>query len=531
MRKLAVTVALAAMVVSGGADAGGKLHHGRGSIGLSLAGTFATGIFGESAAEIPAYDAKSRRLFVINAGEGKVDVLDMSDPANMVRVTQIAVAGTPNSVAVHKGLVAVAVEAPVKTDPGAVEFYDTDGNLLKRVAAGALPDMVTFTPNGKYVLAANEGEPNDDYSVDPEGSITIINLSRGLHRATAQTADFGAYNAKKDKLLAAGVRIFGPGATVAQDVEPEYIAVAPDSRRAWVSLQENNAFAVVDIRRGKVIDILPLGVKDHSIAGNGLDASDKDDAINIANWPVYGMYQPDSVSAYNVRGRTYIVSANEGDTRDYDAFSEEARVKDLTLDPTAFPDAAALQENENLGRLTVTNTLGDADGDGDFDKLYVFGGRSFSIWSSDGKQVYDSGDAFERIIADAYPDQFNSNEDDNDSFDSRSDNKGPEPEGLAIAELYGRTYVFIGLERMGGVMVYDITDPRRPDFVEYVNNRDFSGDPEAGTAGDLAPEGLIVVPAKDSPTHKPLLVVANEVSGTTSVYTIDLVPQGLSDNH
>jgi Choice-of-anchor I domain len=523
MRKLAVTVALAAMVVSGGAYAGGN-HHGSGTVSLSLTGSFASGTFGESAAEIPAYDAKSKRLFVVNADEDKVDVLDMSDPANMVRVTQIETNGSPNSVAVYRGLVAVAVEAPEKTDTGLIAFYDTDGNLLKEVPAGALPDMVTFTPDGNYVLAANEGEPNDDYTVDPEGSITIINLCRGVRHATAQTADFGAYNAKKDKLLAAGVRIFGPGATVAQDLEPEYIAVSADSRKAWVSLQENNAFAVVDIRRGKVVDILPLGYKDHSLPGNGIDASDKDDAINIANWPVFGMYMPDSIAAYSVRGRTYIVSANEGDSRDYDGFSEEARVKDLTLDPIAFPDADTLQKNGNLGRLTVTTTLGDEDNDGVYDKLYAFGGRSFSIWSSDGKQVFDSGDAFERITAEAYPYQFNSDEDDNDSFDGRSDNKGPEPEGVALAELYGKTYAFIGLERMGGVMVYDITDPYQPDFVQYLNNRDFSGDPEAGTAGDLAPEGLIVISAKDSPTHKPLLVVANEVSGTTSVYTIDFVP-------
>jgi hypothetical protein len=182
-----------------------------------------------------------------------------------------------------------------------------------------------------------------------------------------------------------------------------------------------------------------------------------------------------------------------------------------------------LQEDENLGRLTVTTTLGDTDNDGDYDRLYSFGARSFSIWSSHGRLVYDSGDDFERITAEAFPEEFNSDNDENDSFDKRSDAKGPEPEGLAVAKVYGSTYAFIGLERMGGFMVYDISDPRRPDFVQYVNDRDYGGDAEAGTAGDLGPEGFIVISAKDSPTGKPLLVVANEVSGTTSVYDIAFV--------
>jgi hypothetical protein len=523
MRKIAVSIALAAMVVSGAAVAGGGYHFGRGSISLELTGTFANGAFDESAAEIPAYDPRSKRLFVVNAEAGKVDVLDMSDPANMSLVMQIETNGFPNSVAISRGLVAVAVEAEEKTDPGTVAFYDTDGNLLKEVPAGALPDMVTFTPNGKFALVANEGEPNDDYSVDPEGSVTIVNLSRGLHRATARTADFSFFNGKKDALIKAGVRIFGPGATVAQDMEPEYIAVSPDSRTAWVALQENNAMAEIDIRRGFVRAIRVFGEKNHAVPGKGLDASDRDDEINIANWPVSGLYMPDAIAAYRVRGRVYLVTANEGDARDYDTFAEEERIKDLDLDPTAFPDADTLQEDENIGRLTVTTTLGDTDNDGDYDKLYAFGTRSFSIWSSHGKLVFDSGDELERITAETYPDDFNSNNDENDSFESRSDNKGPEPEGVTIAKLYGRDYAFIGLERIGGIMVYDISNPRRPKFVEYVNNRDFSGDAEEGTAGDLGPEGLIVIDRRDSPTRKPLLVVANEVSGTTSVYTINFV--------
>jgi hypothetical protein len=523
MRKFAIAVTAAVLLSSGAVWASGMFRHGHGhsSISLELAGSFQNGVFGTAAAEISAFDPKSKRLFVVNADEDKVDVVDMSDPANMTRVLQIAPDGSPNSVAIHKGLVAVAVEASVKTDPGAVEFYDIDGTLLKRLTVGALPDMLTFTQDGKAVLVANEGEPNDAYTIDPEGSISIIDLSRGLNRASVKTAGFGDFNGKKDKLIKAGVRIFGPNATVAQDLEPEYIAVDRDSRTAWVSLQEANAFAVVDIRRGKVTDILPLGYKDHSRSRNALDASDREGAINITTWPIFGMYMPDAIAAYEVKGKTYVVSANEGDSRDYDGFAEEARVKDLTLDPAAFPDAATLQLDPNIGRLTVTTANGDENKDGTFEKLFAFGGRSFSIWSESGRLVYDSGDDFERITADALPAEFNSDNEENDTFDNRSDNKGPEPEGLALGEIDDRIYAFIGLERIGGVMVFDITDPRRPRFVEYVNNRDFAGDPEAGTAGDLGPEGLIFISAKDSPTRKPLLVVANEISGTTSVYTIN----------
>ncbi len=495
-------------------------------------GTYETGIFGESAAEIAAYDPASQRLFVVNANVPTVEVLDLSDPSNPTKLFDIdpaAFGAAANSVAIANGLVAVAIEAEEKTDPGSVVFFDTDGNFLNAVTVGALPDMLTFTPDGTKLLVANEGEPNDDYSIDPEGSISIVDLSGGidnLTQANVTTADFTAFNDQIDELRAAGVRIFGPNATVAQDVEPEYIAVSGDSSTAYVALQENNALAVVDIASGTVTDILPLGFKDHSVVP--LDASDRDDAINLATYPnLFGMHMPDAISTYEVGGQTYIVTANEGDARDYGGFAEEARVKDLTLDPVAFPNAAGLQADEALGRLTVTTTLGDTDGDGDYDELYAFGGRSFSIWDTQGNLVYDSGAEFETLIGDRFPDDFNSTNDENDSFDNRSDNKGPEPEGVTIGVLGDRTYAFIGLERMGGIMTYDITNPTEAFFVDYVNNRDFAGDPEAGTAGDLGPEGLIFIAPEDSPNGKPLVVVANEVSGNTTVF--DASALGVSD--
>ncbi len=493
---------------------------------LSPLGTYKTGIYDASAAEIVAYDPATQRLFVVNANTPSVEVLDISNPSRPTKLFDIdpsAYGAAANSVAVANGIVAVAIESAVKTDPGQVVFFDTNGNFLNSVTVGALPDMLTFTPDGRKVLVANEGEPNDDYSVDPEGSVSIIDISGGvanLTQANVTTAGFTAFNDQKDSLMAEGVRIFGPGATVAQDLEPEYIAVDKKSQTAYVALQENNAIGVLNLASGTFVDILPLGYKSHALSG--LDASDRDGGINIATYAnLFGMYQPDAIALYEVAGKTYIVTANEGDARDYETFAEEARVRSLTLDPVAFPNAAEIQANAALGRLTVTKTLGDANGDGLYESLYAFGGRSFSIWDTEGNLVFDSGSQFEEIIAQRFPDFFNFDNAENDSFDNRSDNKGPEPEGVAIGEIKGRTYAFIGLERIGGIMTYDITDPTNPFFVDYANNRIFVGDPLAGTAGDLGPEGVTFIAAKDSPTGQPLLAVGNEVSGSTTLFAID----------
>ena len=200
---------------------------------------------------------------------------------------------------------------------------------------------------------------------------------------------------------------------------------------------------------------------------------------------------------------------------------EGVRISTLTLDPVAFPNAAELKNNANLGRLLVTTERGDTDGDGDYDQLYTFGGRSFSIWNNQGQLVYDSGDDFERITAEQFPEYFNASNS-NNTFDNRSDDKGPEPEGVVTGIINGRTYAFIGLERIGGVMVYDVTDPVSPTFVQYINNRDFTVATDSAAAKDLGPEGLAFISAQDSPNGKPLLVVANEVSGSTTFYQIDL---------
>lgn len=504
-----------------------SLANAQNPIELVHLGTYHSHIFDGGAAEIPAYEPSSHRVYVVNASDARIDVIDINNPSLPVLVDSIDVTSygaSANSIAIHNGILAVAVENANKQANGKVVFFDTAGVYLHDVTVGALPDMVIFSPDGNFVLCANEGEPSDDYLTDPEGTVSIIDISNGVVSATVATAGFTAFNTTPP--ADASIRIYGNNgsATFAEDVEPEYIAISADSKTAFVTLQENNAIAVIDIEAATVTDIYGCGFKDHAVTGNGLDASDRDDTINIVTWPVWGMYQPDAIAAYEVNGTTYLVTANEGDARDYSAYAEEERVKDLTLDTVAFPGYLALMEDEAIGRLTVTTANGDTDNDGEFEELYVLGGRSFSIFDENGNLVFDSGDDFEQIIAQELPDYFSSTNDDNDSFDNRSDNKGPEPEGVALGVINNHTFAFIGLERIGGIMVYEITDPATPVFVQYINNRDFTEDAETPEAGDLGPEGLVFIPAAVSSNGKNMLVTGNEISGTTSVFEINVDP-------
>jgi hypothetical protein len=474
--------------------------------------------------------------------------------------------------------VAIAVQAKNKTDAGLVVFFNAkDLSFMSKVAVGSLPDMLTFSPNGKTVLVANEAEPNDDYSIDPEGSVSIIDI-QDIKQPKASIADFRAWNSQKADLMSKGVRIFGPNATVAQDLEPEYITISGDSKTAWVTLQENNAIARIDIAQQKVTDIYPLGYKDHGVMGNELDVSDRDSKIDIKTWTgLVGMYQPDSIANYQVNGQTYLVTANEGDSREWlkdedayfvgnlaQGYVENIRLKHLfnskgfnaegdypahlqkiangvkgaKLNPVTFAycgatatEAGDCRKDGNLGRLNIAWNMGyqtnadgspklDANGRLTYDKLYAYGARSFSIWNTQGQLVWDSGSEFEKKVAELFPTYFNTDHE-AVSLDDRSDNKGPEPEGITLGTIGAKTFAFIGLERMSGVMVYDITTPMQPKFVEYFTTRNFV-ETDSAKQGDLGPEGLIFIAAKDSPNGKPLLVVGNEVSGSTAIYQVNV---------
>ncbi|MEZ8825086.1 choice-of-anchor I family protein [Vibrio amylolyticus] len=542
--------------------------------GLSLVGTsIADAPFDTSAAEIVSYDTCTDKLYVVNAQGKTIDVLSLDSAGKPQASGQIDLTsaegkagisiGAANSVSAHQGLVAVAIENANKQENGIIALYRSDTlELIATFAAGALPDMVSFSKDGRYIASANEGEPNSDYSVDPEGSVTLVDLYNGPMNASVTQIDFKAFNRGQSRHseLSEDVRISHPKASVAQDLEPEYLTFG-DNGKIYVALQENNALAAIDVASASVDAIYGLGGK--SWEDSQLDASNKDKIVgNLQRYPMLeGLYMPDSIVSYSVDGKTYILTANEGDGREYGfdttqkqcdeldykwdgeedqsaadyasnedfciAYLDEVRGKKLKVDPN-HPLADALKDNNRLARLKVIKPAGTLAAD---EKVQAFGARSFSIWSESGERVYDSGDEFASIVLMKEKDNFNSSNDNNSSADDRSDDKGVEPEAIEVAEINGRQYAFIGLERHGGIMVYDVSVPSQALFITYVNNRHFDepvctqvddGDCDNGTynpkAGDLGPESIKYFTRQGQ--H--FIAVGNEVSGTTSVFRIEL---------
>lgn len=491
-------------------------------IHLQRLGTHATGVFDRSASEIAAFHAPTKRLWVVNGAAG-IDVLDISDPSTPRKVATHAMP-SPTSVAIHGDLVAVALPSGTQA-PGTVRFLDPDGRTIAEVTVGHGPDMCAFTPDGWALVVANEGEPVGD--ADPEGSVSIVDLRGGPAKATVRTADFRAFESERSRLAAEGAHLPVPGASIAQQSEPEYVAISPDGRRALVSLQESNALAHVDLEDARVLSMTGLGLKD--FRRSGLDASDADGGIDIRPWPVFGLRQPDSVVTWESGGTTWAATSDEGEARETKAFDELARVKELTLDASAFPAATAdprtardaIAAPANLGRLQVSRPACDPDGDGVAERLVAFGGRGITIWKVvDGipTVAWDSGNLVERTVAERMPGAHNGDGKKPGSTDARSTSRGPEVEGLALGTVGGRRVLFAGLERAGGVMAWDVTDPDAPALLDYVNPRDPKAPPER--SGDVAPEGLVFIPAAVSPTGRPLVVACNEVSGTTTIWEV-----------
>lgn len=525
----------------------GMDYYAKGNTGLSvnMLGRYTSGAaIDEGGTEIVAYDANTFRAFSVNGAEQAIDILDLSGLKKggkteipllkRVPLTDFGVeASDLTSVAIHPdgSYIVVSVPAPDKTDAGHVVFMSVDGEPLNDVEVGALPDMLTFTPDGKKVLVANEGEPSEDYEVNPEGSVSIIDVASPVQQITQAEVATALF---KDGIIGEGVRKVHPESTYAQDFEPEYITVDKKGDFAYVALQESNAMAKLDLQTGQFVSVQSLGYKDYSVQDNKLDASNKDDAIDIRNWPVLSMYQPDGITSFESGGQTYILSANEGDVQDWEGFSEETRVADQAGDYQLNADLYegynqkqldrlvenGLFEDSQLGRLT-TSTSQPKNEAGKFEAIYGFGGRSFSVWHADSMTLaYDSGDDFERITAKVYPDYFNATNDE-DKFDNRSDDKGPEPESVVTGAVDGKSYAFIGLERQGGIMVYDLSKPAKPKFNSYFSSRVFNGGDVTDESGDVAPEGMTFISADASPTGKEMLLVAHEVSGTIAAYGLE----------
>ncbi|NMM42290.1 choice-of-anchor I family protein [Pseudoalteromonas arctica] len=526
----------------------------------------------EGAAEIVAYQKSKKWIYAINSSGNAAVVniipADTFDTAALVKnnkgivtstnlTTAIALSlnentpGDANSIAIDSNneLLAVAMAAKNIGEMGKIAFYDISGDspeFIKNVTAGFLPDMVTFSHDGAKVVVANEGEPSGDYSIDPEGSISIINVVNGVIEDTATSIGFASYNNQQAELEAKGLVFVNPtgrtingnliNTTVAMDLEPEYVSISKDNKYAYVSIQENNGLAIINLENNS-LELKGLGFKDWS--NLQFDASDKDGGVNFKSYPgLYGMYQPDTIASFSWKEANFIVSANEGDAReyffdasdeadciakgglDYDAkdgclaYIDESRVEDLTL--AANFDYLNNDDND-IGRLKVTTVKGDKNNDGQYESLYAYGARSFTIWDSNGLVVFDSGDQIARVTASVHGNAFNNNEDENKG-DTRSDDKGAEPEALTLGKVGDRLFAFVGLERMGTIIVFDITNPYDVKFQDYFYNRGL--EPSADISGDLAPEGMTFVPAAQSATNEALLIVGNEISGSIAVWEI-----------
>lgn len=537
----------------------------------------------EGAAEIVQFHPTSNTIYAINGAsdEPTIEMIDASsltaealaNPLSSENLTSTAlvmpteqggiILASPTSVAVSGDWMAIAVPAKDKATNGIVLFYNglnsSSPAFVKAVEVGNLPDMVTFTPDASKVLTANEGEPSGDYSIDPEGSISIISIVDGMPSDTSTNISFTDYNGKQADLETQGMHFPNPSGrtingtlistTVAQDLEPEYITTTNDV--AYVTLQENNGLAIINLIDNSV-QVIGLGFKDWSdYQFDGME----DGAVSFGQYDdLYGMYMPDTIASFQWKDAHFLLTANEGDAREYFfdtlngdgeqdedlcsaaggqdfdkddgclSFTEETQARRLNYAPGSNLDNIAGDDPKDfdftaypLGRLTVTKELGDSDNDDEYEALYAYGARSFTIWDSNGLVVFDSGDDFERISASIHGNTFNNNNSKNEG-DSRSANKGPEPEALTVGQVGDKTYAFIGLERMGGIFVYDVTNPYDTKFVDYVINRELT---EGGDLiGDSGPEGMVFVDASNSPTGNAIVIIGNEISGTVSVWQV-----------
>ena len=478
------------------------------------------------AATALAADSTNSQLFVVNGQSGGVDVVDVSDALSPVLTGTVDIAaaeadsgkalGAVSSAVTGSGYLALAIAADNPQDNGVVALYLLeDLSLAATYDVGPGPSYITFDLLSSSLLVANEGLPTADYSVDPEGSVTLLDLRNGIDSVAITTIGFSDFNSGGSRAdeVPAGIAPLAPGATLAQDLEPGRIAVALNNEKAFVSLQSNNAVAVIDLASASVDALIDLGVKDFGQARNSVDVNDNG-SINPQAWPgVVGLYQPFGLRAYQSGGKSFFVTANEGRARDSVGFSELLRASDLDgvngpdIDP-ANPSAADAADDNQLGRLQVSSERGDTDGDGDIDQITAFGARSFSIRDADGKLVYDSGNELIRVTQELLGNNANDS-------DRLSEEKGAQPKGLLLLSSLERIYALITLQGTGGVAIYDITSPFGVQYVSYVNNRNFAASLSNET-GDVGPQGAASF-VVDGTAY---LAVANSVTGNVRIFRL-----------
>lgn len=474
-------------------------------------------------AEIVTYNKDDKVFYVVSGVTQSIDLVKINSDGSTECKKRINIGDvlkgqdinvgdmTSVSYSNEKNLLAVAVQDKDYKNNGHIVILDKEGNYKESFECGVQPDMVTFTKDGKYILSADEGEPREGYDngIDPKGSVTIINVE---DKSTNKVE----FNINRDKALKDGI-LLKKNSNPAEDLEPEYIAISDDNKTAFVSLQENNAIASIDIESGNINYVKGLGFIDHSLPGNEIDAvrGKGDNAkIDIKRDNFFGTPMPDGIAFLSKNGKDYILTANEGDAREWgEKKNKYENTKSKKFDEKADKKTEYLDNDKTDGL--------------DENKIYLLGGRSFSIYdASNLAKVYNSGSDFEKITARIFPDFFNTSNDEDkgpDKLDARSNKKGPEAENIAVLNIKDKTYAIVGLERISGIMIYDITDPSNPVYKDYFNNRIFiksvNDKEEIGLEkrGNIGPEGLCAIEAKDSPTGKPLVLVANEVSGTVQV--------------
>jgi hypothetical protein len=549
-RTLLATALLATVAACGGGNDSAPPPQADVAPKATLVGRFAHNVSAGSA-EIVAHHVRSQSVFITvdtastpnafqrvslrNLGSTALSSPTSASNLESGAITSVAshvndsgfTAGGVQTLAISGDLLAIAVRATPKTAPGVVAFYrlDAQGNAtyLSKVTVGSLPDGMAFSPDGGQLVVANEGEIDGnenfvlapDKSNDPLGTISIIAINNGTPAANATTLDFTAFDSGGSRAseLPNDVRIGIAGNDFSRDAEPEYVSINEDGKTAYVTLQENNAVAVVNLETKRIDRLIAMGYKDHGLPANALAPSDRvaaDAPFALKSYAnLYGIYMPDAIASFSVNGTPYFITANEGDDRDdFLATAETGRVSSLSLDPTAFPNASALRANTELGRLTVIRTMG-RNSNNQYEKLYALGGRSFSIHNaSTGQQVYDSGSELERIAYSTLPASLLGAA----QVLGRLDNKGPEPESVVVGTIGNKPYAFVALERSSAILMYDLSKPAAPVFVQWLQNTSTLAD------GDISPEGLAFVPAAQSPTGKPLLLAGHEVSGTLAVW-------------
>lgn len=502
---------------------------------MTLVGQNVGGPSNGGAFEISAYDKFTNRLFS-TVGGTRLEIFNFGNGRSLVDVGDVnmAVVGTFRSFSsvsvdpLGRGFgVVTAIPNANTTTPGKAIFFNTaTGAVLGSVDVGFHPDMVTFTPDGSKILIANEGEPALAPTVsDAAGSVSIINLA-----GIANVGQIAAINAGNVTTLGlgglstAGLRINpANAATPTNDLDPEYIAVSPDGTKAFITVQEANAVITLNLTNNA------MSIKSLGTINQRIDASNTD-GVDITS-TFTSMFMPDAIASYSVGSKTYYVTANEGDTRDAAEFPFVSG-DFITLSAAnsgGLLDAATAASLDltpaGVGNLVVSRIDGNTDADAQIEVPHVFGTRSFSIWDADtGNLVFDSGSAFEEITSVLASTIYNSSNSNTGAgnVDSRSDDKGPEPEAVTIGFVEGRFYAYIGLERTGGFFVYDITDPNNPFFVEYENPALIRG-----SGVTRRPEGLVFISAADSPTGEEFLVLSHEDRGGIQVYA-DVIPEPMT---